>query len=76
MVNPDFGKMAEEYDTPSLRVTHRGQIEESVAFARSIKGPVLIEYAILKEEMVYPMVPAGADLNKMIRRPKPGESKS
>ncbi len=76
MVNPDFCKLAEAYDIPSMRVTRRDQIEESVAFARSIKGPVLIEYAILKEEMVYPMVPAGADLNKMIRRPKPGESKS
>jgi acetolactate synthase-1/2/3 large subunit len=26
-----------------------------------------------KEEMVYPMVPAGADLHNMVRRPKPGD---
>jgi acetolactate synthase I/II/III large subunit len=73
MVNPDFCKLAEAYGIPSMLVTRRDQVEESVAFARSIKGPVLIEYQILKEEMVYPMVPAGADLNNMIRRPKPGE---
>ncbi len=73
MVNPDFCKLAEAYGIPSMRVTHRDQIEESVAFARSIDGPVLIEYVIEKDDMVYPMVPAGADLHDMIRRPKPGE---
>ncbi len=39
------------------------------------KGPALIEYVVEKEEIVYPMVPAGADLHNMIRRPKPGEEK-
>lgn len=73
MVNPDFCKLAEAYGIPSMRVTKREQIEESVKFARSIDGPVLIEYVIIKDDMVYPMVPSGADLHDMIRRPKPGE---
>jgi acetolactate synthase-1/2/3 large subunit len=73
MHNPDFCKLAEAYGIPSMRVTSRDQIEASVEFARSHNGPVLIEYVVEKEEMVYPMVPAGADLDKMIRRPKPGE---
>ena len=73
MFSPDFCKLADAYGIPSMLVKRRDQVEESVAFARSIKGPVLIEYQILKEEMVYPMVPAGADLNNMIRRPRPGE---
>jgi acetolactate synthase I/II/III large subunit len=75
MFNPDFCKLAEAYSIPSMRVTELSQVQESVEFARSIKGPVLIEYVVLKEDMVYPMVPAGADLDKMIRRPKPGEEK-
>lgn len=75
MVNPDFCKLADAFGIPSMRVTKREQVEESVAFARSIKGPVLIEYVIEKEEIVYPMVPAGADLHNMIRRPKPGEGR-
>jgi len=75
MVNPDFCKLADAFGIPSMRVTKREQMEESVAFARSIKGPVLIEYVIEKEEIVYPMVPAGADLHNMIRRPKPGEGR-
>jgi acetolactate synthase I/II/III large subunit len=73
MFNPDFVKLAEAYGIPAMRVTKREEIAESVEFARRHDGPVLIEYVIEKEEIVYPMVPAGADLDKMIRRPKPGE---
>jgi acetolactate synthase-1/2/3 large subunit len=73
MFNPDFVKLAEAYGIPAMRVTRREQIEESVEFARRHDGPVLIEYVIEKEEVVYPMVPAGADLHNMLRRPKPGE---
>jgi acetolactate synthase-1/2/3 large subunit len=73
MVNPDFVKLAEAYGIPAMRVTKREEMAASVEFARSHAGPVLIEYVIEKEEMVYPMVPAGADLDKMLRRPKPGE---
>ncbi len=73
MFSPDFVKLAEAYGIPAMRVTHRDQIEESVEFARRHDGPVLIEYMIEKEEIVYPMVPAGADLHAMLRRPKPGE---
>ncbi len=73
MVNPDFCKLADAYDIPNRRVTQRDEIEDAVAFARSINGPTLIEFVVEKEEMVYPMVPAGADLHDMKRRPKPGE---
>jgi acetolactate synthase-1/2/3 large subunit len=73
MFNPDFCKLAEAFGIPAMRVTQREQMQESVDFARSVDGPVLIEYVVEKEEIVYPMVPAGADLHNMIRRPKPGE---
>ena len=73
MVNPDFCKLADAYGIPNRRVTQRNEIEEAVSFARSIDGPTLIEFVVEKEEMVYPMVPAGADLHDMKRRPKPGE---
>ena len=73
MVNPDFCKLADAYDIPNRRVTQRDEIAEAVDFARGIDGPTLIEFVVEKEEMVYPMVPAGADLHDMKRRPKPGE---
>lgn len=71
MFAPDFCKLADAYGIPSMRVTKREQMAESVEFARSVKGPVLIEYMVEKEEMVYPMVAAGSDLHDMKRRPKP-----
>ncbi len=73
MVNPDFCKLAEAYGIPSMKVTSRDQIEEAVKFARAEEGPVLIEFVVHKEEMIYPMVAAGKALHDMVRRPKPGE---
>ena len=73
LFNPDFCKLADAYRIPNRRVTEREQIEDAVQFARDIDGPTLIEFVVEKEEMVYPMVPAGADLHDMKRRPKPGE---
>ncbi len=74
MVNPDFCKLADAYDIPNRRVSRRDEVEKAVEFARGVDGPTLIEFVVEKEEMVYPMVPAGADLHDMKRRPKPGEA--
>jgi acetolactate synthase-1/2/3 large subunit len=75
MFSPDFCKLAEAFGIPAVRVAKREDVEGAVQFARSVEGPVLIEFVVQKEDMVYPMVPAGADLDAMIRRPKPGEEK-
>ncbi len=74
LINPDFCKLADAYKIPSRRVTQRDEIADAVQFARAIDGPTLVEFVVEKEEMVYPMVPAGADLHDMKRRPKPGEA--
>ena len=39
--------------------------------ARRAEGTVLIDFRVEQEDSVYPMVPAGADLDAMIRRPEP-----
>ena len=36
---------------------------------RRAPGTVVIEFRVEQEDSVYPMVPAGADLQDMIRRP-------
>ena len=36
--------------------------------AQNINGPVLVEFVVEQHDMVYPMVPAGADLDAMISR--------
>jgi acetolactate synthase-1/2/3 large subunit len=74
LVNPDFVKLAEAYGMASRRVSSREEIEEAVEWARTIDGPTLIEFVVEKNDIVYPMVPSGADLHNMIRRPKVSES--
>jgi acetolactate synthase-1/2/3 large subunit len=70
MLSPDFVKLAEAHGLTGIRVTSRDQIPAAVAKARATPGTVLIEFQVVEEESVYPMVPAGKDLADMIRRPK------
>ncbi len=69
MTGPDFVKLADAHGIPGRRVTKREDVTEAMAFASGIHGPVLIEFVVEMEEAVYPMVPAGADLDAMLRRP-------
>jgi acetolactate synthase-1/2/3 large subunit len=72
LLNPDFVKLAEAYGVPGWRVTRLDEVGGAVAEARQCPGPALIELQIAQEGEdgnVYPMVPAGAALHEMIRRP-------
>jgi acetolactate synthase-1/2/3 large subunit len=69
--SPDFVKLAEAHGLTGLRVTRREEVEATVAAARAAPGTVVIDFRVEQEDSVYPMVPAGADLHHMIRRPGP-----
>jgi acetolactate synthase-1/2/3 large subunit len=69
MVSPDFVKLAEAHGLTGLRVEKREQIAGAVASARAAEGTVVIDFRVEREDSVYPMVPSGADLGEMIRRP-------
>jgi acetolactate synthase-1/2/3 large subunit len=69
--SPDFVKLAEAHGLTGLRVTRREELEATVAAARAAPGTVVIDFRVEQEDSVYPMVPAGADLHNMIRRPSP-----
>jgi acetolactate synthase-1/2/3 large subunit len=70
-VNPDFVKLVEAHGLTGLRCTERSQVESAFQQARETEGTVLIEFQVVQEDNVYPMVPAGSQLNAMIRRPEP-----
>jgi acetolactate synthase-1/2/3 large subunit len=70
LTSPDFVKIAEAHGLTGIRVTNRSEIEGAVRKARETEGSVVIEFRIEEEDMVYPMVPAGAGLHEMIRRPE------
>ena len=69
--SPDFLKIADAHGLAGYRVEKRGDVESTVQRARSTEGTVLIDFRVEQEDSVYPMVPAGADLDAMIRRPEP-----
>jgi acetolactate synthase-1/2/3 large subunit len=69
--NPDFVKLAEAYGIPGRVVTTRPEVVAAVEQARTHRGGFVIDFRVEQEDSVYPMVPAGADLHAMIRRPSP-----
>ena len=71
IISPDFVKLVEAHGLIGLRVTKRSEVPEAVRRAREEKGTVLIDFRVEQQDAVYPMVPAGADLGDMIRRPSP-----
>ena len=69
MLSPDFVKLADAYGMAAHRVTRRQDVIPSVHRARRSGTAALIDFRVVQEEAVFPMVPAGAALDAMIRRP-------
>ena len=69
MRSPDFVKLTEAHGLTGLRVTTRSQVAEAVHIAQQTEGTVVIDFRVEQEDSVYPMVPTGAALHQMIRRP-------
>ena len=68
---PDFVKLAEAFGLWARAVNRRADVVDAVNSARRQSRAALIDFQVEQEDTVYPMVPAGADLHKMIRRPSP-----
>lgn len=74
ITGPDFVKLADAHGVPAMRVQDPEGVFPAIEFAQQTPGPVLLEFIVEKEESVYPMVPTGAALDEMIRRPVVKES--
>ena len=71
LLSPDFAKLAECFGLTGMQVDKRRDVVPSVERARADERTVVIDFRVEQEDTVYPMVPAGADLHNMIRRPSP-----
>jgi len=71
LLSPDFVKLAEAYGLRGLSVRRRADVIPAVEAARRSRETVVIDFQVEQEDTVYPMVPAGAALHQMIRRPSP-----
>ena len=66
-VAPDFVKLADAYGAVGLRAKKPSEVEAVLREGLSVQGrPVLMDFRIDQFEGVYPMVPAGQPLNKML----------
>jgi acetolactate synthase-1/2/3 large subunit len=66
-VQPDYVKLAEAYGAAGLRATKPAEVKGVLKEAMKIKDrPVLIDFRVDPAENVYPMVPSGEPLSKML----------
>jgi acetolactate synthase-1/2/3 large subunit len=71
LIGPDFSKLASAFGIDSVAVSQRGEVAGAVQAARKSRRAAVIDFQVEQEDSVFPMVPAGADLHKMILRPSP-----
>jgi acetolactate synthase-1/2/3 large subunit len=69
LVAPDFAALANSFGIRGETVTTRKDVIPTIESARKSDQTVLIDFRVEQEDSVYPMVPAGAALHDMIRRP-------
>ncbi len=67
---PDFVKLAESFGAVGLRATKPSEVKKVLKEAMSINDrPVIMDFAVDREENVLPMVPAGKSYREMILHP-------
>jgi len=66
-VGPDYVKLAEAYGAVGLRAVRVSEVVPVIKAAMKVKDrPVIIDFKVEPFEGVYPMVPAGQPLSKML----------
>ena len=70
--NPDFVKLAAAYGIKGWRIRRAGDVDRVLKAAMEYDdGPCVIDAEVVKEDNVFPMIPAGAAYKDMIiERPK------
>jgi acetolactate synthase-1/2/3 large subunit len=70
--NPDFVKLAQAYGIKGLRIRRPADVDRILKQAHEYdEGPCLVVAEVVKEDNVFPMIPAGGSANEMIiERPR------
>ncbi len=65
--NPDFVKLAQAYGSKGLRIRRPGDVDRILKEAQAYnEGPCIVVAEVVKEDNVFPMIPAGAALSEML----------
>ena len=68
--NPDFVKLGESYGIKGFRIKRAADIEKVLSKALAYnEGPCIIHAEVVKEDNVFPMIPAGKSAADMIINP-------
>ena len=67
--NPDFVKLADAFGMLGIRVTDKTQVRAAIEEAMSYDGPAIIDFVVEQEDNVYPMIPAGTNIEQLIEEP-------
>jgi acetolactate synthase-1/2/3 large subunit len=67
--SPDFAMIAQAHGLAGRCVSERKDVSDAIEWARQQPGTVVLEFQVAEEDIVYPMIPAGAALHQMLRRP-------
>jgi len=70
LLGPDFAKLAEAYGIASATIDSKEGVAAAVKAARDADGPMVIDFRIEREHNVFPIVPVGQPIDRMLRRPK------
>ena len=63
----DFAALAEAFGAKGINVNHPAQVDEAISTALcETCRPVLLNFAIDKDDKVFPIVPPGAGLNEVV----------
>jgi acetolactate synthase I/II/III large subunit len=65
-MTPDFVKLADAYGAKGFRATKPEEIDDVLSKGLEAEGLAIMEFAIAREEGVFPMVPAGKATTEML----------
>lgn len=66
MINPDFIMIAAAYGIKGRKVVQRADLSGAIEEMLTTPGSFLLEVAVKKDGMVYPMIPAGETVTNML----------
>ena len=67
--NPDFKKVGEAFGLKSYSTDNPKDVETILKeMLEYNEGPTLAEFKVVKEDMVFPIIPSGASINEMITK--------
>ena len=63
---PDFVKLAKAYGAEGMRIKKKEDVKKAIKEAMAIPNTVIMDFVVEEEANVFPMVPAGEAINRMI----------